>query len=68
MGRAFLAAETACAEPEGERELGMLRDCSERLECRAKGCVGRDNARTGGRSQAGKDLMNRDLVLAGRDV
>ena len=25
-------------------------------------------ARTGGRSQAGKDLMNRDLVLAGRDV
>ena len=25
MGRAFLAAETACAEPEGERELG----CSE---------------------------------------
>ena len=43
-------------------------DCSERLECRAKGCVGTDKTRTGGRSQTGKDLMNRDLVPAGRDV
>lgn len=24
--RAFLATETACAKPEGERELGMLRE------------------------------------------
>ena len=26
MERAFLATETACAKPEGERELGMLRE------------------------------------------